>query len=113
MFFSIASHDAGPRGDMPKELFYPTTDALRYFSGFIAGPRGYGIGGRAQSIRRYLGLREKPQVLWFGRPGLGALPPVCVRTVAGFVGEQAVLRATCKRFAAAWLCEARVITRDM
>ena len=103
VFFSIGSHSAGPRGDLPREIVYPTEDALRYFSSYIAGPRGYDvIGGRAQSIRRYLGLPEKPQVLWLACPSLGTFPPRCIRDVAAFAGDRLAVRAVCKRFATAW-----------
>ena len=51
VFFSIGSHSARPRGDLPREIVYPTEDALRYFSSYITGPRGYDVvGGRAQSL---------------------------------------------------------------
>ena len=104
VFFSIGSHSTAPRGDLPKEVVYPSEEALRYFSGYIAGPRGYdATGGRAQSIRGYLGLKEKPQVLWLAVPGFGTLPPRCVRDVAALGGDPHAVRAVCKRFAAAWV----------
>ena len=104
VFFSIGSHSAGQRGNLPREVVYPTEEALRYFSSYIAGPRGYDdVGGRApQSIRRYLGLPEKPQVLWLPCPGLSTLPPRCIRDMAALVGDQMTVRAVCKRLAAAW-----------
>ena len=102
VFFSIGSHSTGPRGYLPKEVVYPTEEALRYFSGHIAGPHGYDVvGGRAQSIRRYLGLQEKPQVLWLACAGLGTLPPRCVRDVVALLGDESAVRAVCKPFAAA------------
>ena len=99
VFFSIGSHSKGPRGDLPREVVYPTEAALRYYQSYITGPRGC---GRAQSIRRYFGLLEKPQVLWLACPGLSTLPPSCVRHVAILVGDEMAVRAVCKRFAAAW-----------
>ena len=103
VFFGIGSHSAGQRGNLPREVAYPTEDALRYFSSYIAGPRGYDdVGGRAQSIWRYLGLPEKPQVLWLPCPGLSILPLRCIRDVGALVGDQMTVRAVCKRFAAAW-----------
>ena len=102
MFFSIRAHRNGPCGDLPREVVCPTSESLRYFAGCIAGPRGYDLGGRTQSIRRYLGLQELPQVLWLACPGLGTLPPRCVKDVADFVGESRIMRAVCRRFAAAW-----------
>ena len=104
VFFSIGAHSTGPRGDLPKEVVYPTEEALRYFSSYIAGPRGYDIiGGRAQSIRRYLGLQEKPQVRLFACPGLGTLPPRCIRDVASLLGDEQEMRAVSRRIAAAWV----------
>jgi len=107
VFFSIGAHGTGPRGDLPKEVVYPSEEALRYFSGYIAGPRGYDVGGRAQSIRRYIGLQEKPQVRLFASPGLGTLPPRCIHNVASLLGDKQVLRAVNKRFAAAWVDTAK------
>ena len=109
VFFSIATHSAGPRGDLPREVVNPTEEALRYFSSCIAGPRGYDlVGGRAQSIRRYFGLQEKPQVLWVPCPDFGTLPPSYVRHVAALAGDRMAVHAVCKCFAVA-----SVGTRDI
>jgi hypothetical protein len=102
VFFSIGAHSAGPRGDLPREVSYPSQEAIRYFSAYIAGPRGYGVGGRAQSIRRFLGMPEKPQVLWVACPCLGTLPPKCIRDIAALAGARTAVRAASRRFAAAW-----------
>ena len=102
VFFSIGAHSVGPRGDLPREVSYPSQEAIRYFSAYIAGPRGYGVGGRAQSIRRFLGMPEKPQVLWMACPCLGTLPPKCIRDIAALAGARMAVRAVSRRFAAAW-----------
>ena len=103
VFFSVASHDTGPRGDMPKEVPYPTEQTLRYYQGYIAGPRGYEAPGRAQSIRAVFGYQPKPQMLWLASPGLTALPPICINKIAVYTGRKTVIRALSKRLASMWI----------
>ena len=103
VFFSISSYDSGPHGDMPKEIPYPTEETLRYYQGYIAGPRGYDSPGRTQSIRAFFGYPPKPQMLWVSSPCLTTLPPVCVNNIAAYAGRKTVIRAASKRLAAVWI----------
>ena len=103
VFFSIGSYDTGPRGDMPKEIPYPTAQILRYYQSFFAGPRGYDAPGRNQSIREAFGYSPKPQMFWLASPVLTELPPVCVNNIAAYAGIKTAIRAVSKRLAAMWI----------
>ena len=51
-------------------LGVPTEGDLRFFAGLLSPPKGYGRGAQQQTIRRCLGLAEKPPTLSFKSAGI-------------------------------------------
>jgi hypothetical protein len=81
VFFTIGVYETGPRAALPTEISYPTPEAIRYFSSYIAGPSGYDGDGRQLTMRHMLGLQAKPLVLWMPRLSLDAIPQECLRRI--------------------------------
>jgi hypothetical protein len=98
VWFTIGAYETRQRAALPTEVSYPTPEALRYFSSYIAGPRGYDGDGRQLTMRQMLGLQVKPLVLWMPRLSLDAIPQECLRRITTYTGSEKAMRRANKRF---------------
>ena len=67
VFFTQSHFSRAPKAELvfldDNGLGVPTEGDLRFFAGLLAPPKGYGRGAQQQTIRRCLGLAEKPQAI--------------------------------------------------
>ena len=101
VFFTIGAYESGSPSALPTEVSYPTPETIRYFSSYIAGPRGYD-GGRQLTMREMMGRPAKPLVLWMSCVSFGALPQKCIRDIATFARNEKAVGCACNRVNAAW-----------